>query len=98
MSSLKPSSIGRVTISPVVAELLEESTIPLGTILERHRLGDWGKIGPADRAVNNESIKDGNGVVLSMYECKSEMIFVRTQLSPFKSERGTELATGWELN
>ena len=95
---LKPSALGRVDLSPKAEQILNDLGEPLGDLLERHRKGDWGKASPAERAVNIGSILDSDGPVVSVYEMKSEAIIVRTTISPFKSERGTDVRTGWELN
>jgi hypothetical protein len=98
MFSFKLNRIGKITISPVASELLKEVPYPLNELIEKHRSGDWGNISAVDEAVNIESIKDDNGTVLSMYEINTEMLFIRTYLSPHKNERKTDIVTGWELN
>lgn len=95
---LSPSCLGKVIVSPKADIVLSDSKIPLGTLLERHRQGDWGIVSPEDRAVNTESITDGNGPVISIYDDYRDTIFVRTINSPFKAERLTEVMTGWEIN
>lgn len=95
---LSPKELGYVTISPDVEKMFADTKDDaiLNTILDRHRKGDRGIVSDEERAMNTSSINDADGTVLSIYEMMGAAVIVRTTLSPFKNERGTDLRTGWE--
>ena len=93
-----PKYLGHLEVSPKAQEVIDQSTMPLGELLEKHTKGQWGQISETERSMNQSSIVDGEGTVMSFHDLEYEMILIRTRLSPFKNERHTEVVTGFEFN
>ena len=61
-------SLGRLLITPAAQAVLTQDD--LLTALNRHARGDWGVVGPEDKAENDLSLKQGFRI-LSAYESSS---------------------------
>lgn len=49
-------SLGKCVITPGAIELLKQSGVNYGALLQRHVSGDWGDMSPEDKAENDFSV------------------------------------------
>jgi hypothetical protein len=64
--------LGRLLITPAAKAILHQDDLLIA--LNRHSQGDWGTVGPEDRAENDLSLKAGFRI-LSAYETKAGETF-----------------------
>lgn len=57
-------SLGRLVATPGALRAVDRGTVM--DAIRRHVAGDWGEMGPEDKAANDEAVKSG-GRILSRY-------------------------------
>ena len=58
--------LGKIIISPTASDVLAETGIDLGILLERHEKGDWGDVESHEKIRNDWALKKG-GIIRSKY-------------------------------
>jgi hypothetical protein len=54
--------IGRVLVTEAAAQALHEAAVPVATLLDRHRLGDWGDLPDEAKSANDRALRIGGEV------------------------------------
>lgn len=52
-------ALGALVATPGALCAFEQAADDYSPLLDRHQAGDWGKIEPEDRGVNEEALKEG---------------------------------------
>src|SRR5256885_593337 len=65
-------SLGQVVATPAAVEALERADQPPSDFLTRHVRGDWGEGCEADKALNDQAVRDGSRI-LSTYRTKLDV-------------------------
>lgn len=82
--------LGQIVGTPGALEALAEAGQSPLEFVARHQAGDWGQLDDEDRALNDESVKDGSRL-LSAYHLKNgTKVWVITEAA---DARGRRLAT-----
>lgn len=77
--TLKPAirfPLGDVVMTPGVMDLSVAGTLDC---LRRHETGDWGDLGPEDKATNDIALQGQGGRLLSAYTVDEEKIWIITE-------------------
>jgi hypothetical protein len=70
--------LGRVVGTANALERLNALGIDPLPLLRRHITGDWGDVGPEDRALNDEALADG-GRLMSVYKLPAVTVWIITE-------------------
>ena len=77
MATLNRFPLGAVVATPGALDVV--NPLELNRLLHRHATGDWGDLGPEDRAANDAALHNG-GRIFSAYQCASgQRIWVITE-------------------
>lgn len=81
--------LGRAVITPGAIKVLERLGISPLQLLARHQGGDWGELSEADRAANNQALKDGSRIFSSYDLPEGEKIWVITEAEGDSGDRAS---------
>ena len=70
---------GAVLSTPGALRATERLGITPLSLLSRHFLGDWGDLGAADKAMNDEAVKNGDDRILSRYNVGDASFYAITE-------------------
>lgn len=70
---------GQIVATPRALAALEDSGQMPAEFLSRHLSGDWGKIHPEDRGMNEAALKDGSRIFSVYNTSKGERLWVLTE-------------------
>lgn len=78
---VKISSLGRVLATAGVNDFIQENNAMLDVMkaLKRHNNGDWGEVSEEDAELNDYSVKNNDGRVLSAYNIKGKRVWIITE-------------------
>jgi hypothetical protein len=71
--------LGQILATPGAIEALQQSDQLPGEFLARHVAGDWGEVCADDKALNDESLIDGNRILSAYRTSRNERIWVITE-------------------
>jgi hypothetical protein len=82
---------GIVTATPPALDLIERLGLDVATLLARHTCGDYGEVDGLGALANRETLEEGVGTILSVYDVgDAEKLWVTTTI-PQGDERYTVL-------
>jgi hypothetical protein len=65
--------------TPAALETLAKSGQSPAHVLLRHASGDWGDVGPEDRRLNDEAVRDGSRILSAYRTAKGVKLWVITE-------------------
>ena len=72
-------SLSRVVATPAAIDVLEKAGQPPEQFLERHRSGDWGDCGEADKKENDLSVREGFRIFSVYHTSGGQKIWIITE-------------------
>ena len=82
--------LGQIVGTPGALEALAEAGQSPLEFVARHQAGDWGQLDDEDRALNDESVKDGSRLLSAYHLQNGTKVWVITEAA---DARGLRLAT-----
>lgn len=79
--------LGQVLATPGALEAMEKSGETPATFIERPVSGDWGEVCPDDKALNDESLIDGNRILSAYRTSKGEKLWIITEAADDEGHR-----------
>jgi hypothetical protein len=71
--------LGTLTTTPGALAALVQSGQSPAHFLARHASGDWGDVGPEDRRLNDEALRDGSRILSCDHTAKGVRLWVITE-------------------
>jgi hypothetical protein len=69
-------ALGRLVATPGALEALTDSSQAPAHFLGRHASGDWGDVGPEDRRLNDEALRDGTRILSVYHTAKGVKLWI----------------------
>lgn len=85
-----PFQLGQLAATPGALEALQEAGQSPAEFLRRHVAGDWGDVPADDKALNDESLKDGSRLLSAYVTDKGKKLWIITEA---EDDRGHRAAT-----
>jgi len=74
-----PFALGQLTATPGALEALKEAGQSPIDFLRRHAAGDWGEVSPADKALNDQALLDGDRLLSAYRTAKGTKLWLITE-------------------